>query len=141
MSLKEKLVNHFHEVAKTKDSPFSIALGFAIGTFIGVMPTPGFGLLIAVLLALIFKQINKYSLFIALAIFNPLVLAPVYLISYKIGNLILGTSPIVTFTFDSLYGVILYSVRLLIGLTISAVFLSSISFVLAYFISKRLLNK
>lgn len=46
-SFKEKIMHHFHEALRIKKSPHSIALGFGIGTFIGILPTPGFGVLLA----------------------------------------------------------------------------------------------
>ena len=60
---KEKLKHHFQEVLKTKTSPHSIALGFAIGTLIDILPTLGFGFFLGLLVGLIFEKVNKYSLF------------------------------------------------------------------------------
>jgi len=47
------------EFVGIKKSAHSIALGFAIGTFIGIMPTPGFGVLFALLVVLFYKEVNK----------------------------------------------------------------------------------
>jgi uncharacterized protein (DUF2062 family) len=91
LNIKEKLKHHFHEVAKSKKSPDSIALGFAIGTAIGLFPTPGFGTLLGVIIALILEKVNKVSIFIAMAIWNPIVCAPFTVLSYELGNIILGS--------------------------------------------------
>lgn len=36
-----KIKEHFQEIIRTKPSPHAIALGFTIGTFISILPTPG----------------------------------------------------------------------------------------------------
>ena len=40
--LKTRIKHHFGAVLKTKHSPHAIASGFAIGTLIAILPTPGF---------------------------------------------------------------------------------------------------
>ncbi len=92
LNIKEKIKHHFHEVAKTKKSPESIAIGFAIGTAIGLFPTPGFGTLLGVLVILLFEKVNKISVFVAMAIWNPVVCAPFTVMSYALGDRIIGAA-------------------------------------------------
>ena len=86
----EKIKNHLKEVATIKKSPHSIAGGFAIGTFLALLPTFGFGIIIGLLILLLSKKISKLSMLIAFAIWNPLVLAAIYPVSYIVGNAILS---------------------------------------------------
>jgi len=125
---KEKLAHHFAEVLKSKTSPHSIALGFAIGTFISVLPTPGLNIIIGLLIIAILENINKLALFGAYVIWNPFVLVPIYAHSYGLGNMLLGSLPYATFNFvlwDTLYN---FTIRFLLGNFIIAVFLSIASY-------------
>ena len=91
--VKEKLKRHFHEVARSRKSSHSIALGFAVGTFISILPTPGLNLILGLLVALIYEKINKYSLVISIFFWNTLTLSPIYILSFKIGDLLFGDLP------------------------------------------------
>jgi uncharacterized protein len=132
--IKEKIKHHFHEVLKTKTSPHSIALGFSIGTFIALLPTPGFNVLLGFLILLIFEKVNKFSLFAALAVWNPFTQIPIYFLSYKLGDFIFRAAPVRQYEvvlIDHLYQ---FTRRYLIGNLIIAVTLSLIS----YFIVKKI---
>ena len=52
----KKIREHFSEVIKIKRSPHSIALGFAVGTFLAILPTPGFSILLGLLIVLIYQK-------------------------------------------------------------------------------------
>ena len=95
--LKKFLKHHFHEIVKIKKSPQEIALGFAIGSFIVLLPTPGFSILIGLLIMLLFTRINKFSLFAAMAVWNPLTLVPIYWLSYRIGDILFGALPVIKY--------------------------------------------
>ena len=73
------------ELVQTNASPQSIALAFAVGTFISVLPTPGLNLVLATLLASRFKQLNRAGLLAAIAVWNTFVVAPIYVLSHKVG--------------------------------------------------------
>ncbi len=134
--LKEKLKHHFHEVMMTKKSEHSIALGFTIGTFISILPTPGFNILLGLLVVLIYKKVNKFSLFIAMAVWNTLTLIPIYWLSYKIGDLLFGSVPVVKYNIVILDQIYNFSRRFLVGNFILAVVISPLS----YFIVKGLIR-
>ena len=135
--LKERVKEHLRNVIETKHSPHSIALGFSIGTFIGILPTHGFSLIIAFLIVLIYEKINKYSLFGAIIFWNPIVQAPVYFMSFLIGNVLFGTSPVIKYNIQILNIAYHFTRRYLIGNIILAVTLS----ILSYFIVKRITIK
>lgn len=132
--LRDKVRTHLAEVLKTKTSPHSIALGFAYGTFIGIMPTPGFGILLGLVTVLVFKNVSKLSLFLALAIWNPLVLIPISTLGYRIGGLILGPVPDVEYRVRMVNQAYNFTARLLIGNLTIATILS----VLSYFTVKKI---
>jgi uncharacterized protein len=132
LNIKEKLRHHFHEVAKSKTSAHAIAMGFAIGTAIGIFPTPGFGTLLGVIIALIFEKINKVSIFVAMAIWNPLVCAPFTVLSYRLGDMILGSRKLMTFSSSFLTKFSDLSIKYLLGNIIITISIS----VASYFIVK-----
>ena len=132
--LKEKIKHHFQEVMKVKTSPHSIALGFAIGTLIAILPTFGLGILIGVLVVLIFEKVNKFSLLLSFVVFNTFTMIPLYLLSYKIGDLIFGSSPVSKYNIVILNQIYNFSRRYLIGNLIVAIVISTIS----YFIVKKI---
>jgi len=128
-----KFRNYIIEVIKIKKSPHSIAIGFAIGTFLAIFPTPGLSIPIAILIAFIYPRMSKISALSAFVIWNPLLTLPLYGLSYKLGHLIYGNT--VPFRFDI---VILESVyentkRFLIGNIILATSISTS----CYFIIKK----
>ena len=121
---KNKLKEHFQEVIKTKTSPHHIGLGFAIGTFISILPTPGLNILLGLLVLLIFKKVNKFSLFAGIILWNTLTLLPFYYFSYKIGDFLFGGSAVVVYEltiFEQFYS---FARRYLIGNFIVAVITS-----------------
>ena len=86
--INKKIKLFFWKIAKTNDSSHEIALGAAIGTFISVYPTFGFGTLIVILL----NRFIKFNIIIAFAtsiISNPFTSPFFIYTSYMAGNYIL----------------------------------------------------
>lgn len=132
---KEKLKHHFHEVHKPEIPEHSIALGFAIGTFIGIfLPIPILSIPLALLIILFNKKISKLALFGAILFWNFLTLPPVYLLSYKIGKLLFNEVDVVKFNIVILDRIYNFSREFLIGNFILAVLIS----VASYFIVKKI---
>ena len=61
------------------------AMGFAVGTFISLLPTPGFNFALALLFASWFR-LHKATVLLSLAIWNVFVTAPFFALSYRLGN-------------------------------------------------------
>lgn len=124
-----KLKIVFWKLARTNDSASEIGLGAAIGTFISVFPTFGFG----TPLVLLMSRFIKFNLLIAIAasiISNPFT-SPFFLyLSYKTGVIITGNS--IDFKLEN------WSSNLGktgITLFIGSLIISGIVAVLSYFIS------
>ena len=133
-SFKKNLINHINEIIKTKPTPHAIALGFATGSFISILPTPGLNFAIGFLILIIFKRLNKYSLFLALIFWNTLTLAPIYLLSYKIGDILFSTAQLVTLELSLLDRVYIFTRRFLVGNIILAIAIPTI----LYFLIKKI---
>ena len=127
---KHKIKYYAQEVLTEKTTPHSIAVGFAIGSFISILPTPGFNLILALIVSLIYKKVNKVSLFIGVLFWNPLTSPVIYYFSYKLGNLIFGAAPIVVYNVSFMEQIYQFTRRFLVGNIIIAVSMSIISYFL-----------
>lgn len=74
---------------RMREAPDEIAKGFALGIFIGMTPTMGFQMPIAVFLAMLFKE-NKLAALLGVWITNPLTAPFVYALEYEVGRILLG---------------------------------------------------
>ena len=119
-----------------KTSSGYVAFSFAMGTFIAILPTPGFGIFVALLIAYFFKKLNNLSIIVSFAVWNPLILAPVYLMSYKIGDWIFDPSLLVHTNFKWLNKLILFLQTYLVGNIIAGITIST----LCYFIVYKMMN-
>ena len=126
--LLERLKHHLEEVLELKRSPHSIAMGFALGTLIAILPTFGLGVFLGLGLLLIFKKVSKISLLLAFVVWNPLVLALMYPFNYLLGNYVLPGVPIRVYKLEILNQLFIYSRRFIIGSIISAILISIICY-------------
>lgn len=92
-SWKQKAHAYFHKFMMNPHSEHSIGLGFAIGTFINIIPLFGLSIIIALLIMLLFRKVNRVSLLAALAFWNPFTLPPVYVASGFLGVLLMNRVP------------------------------------------------
>ncbi len=73
-----------------RDTRHSIALGTAIGIFLGLTPTVGIQMLLVVAVSLLFGRFirfNRLAALIAVYVSNPLTLVPIYWFNYRVGTL------------------------------------------------------
>lgn len=133
---KNKVKHHFEEVWKLKNTAHSVALGFAIGTLLAVLPTPGFSILLGFLIILIFEKVNKLSLMAAMAFWNPIILIPIYSLSYLIGDLFFGQLPNIEIQFQLLQQAYNLTRQFLIGNVVLAIIFSITSYFIIKVIAK-----
>ena len=130
--IRQKLVSFVQKLANENSTPTSIALGFTLGTFIAILPTPGFGAFLAISLTLVFKIFNRLAVIVAVTIWNPLLLVPVYYLSYLLGSILLAR-PIDLHQDLSLYEMLSeYTYAFLIGDVILATLIAVASYVSIY---------
>ena len=73
-----------------EDTPHSIALGTAVGMFIGMTPTVGIQMVIVIIFEFLVKPLftfNRWAALITVYISNPLTMTPIYWFNYKVGTL------------------------------------------------------
>jgi uncharacterized protein (DUF2062 family) len=113
--IKSKIKNHFKKIIVLKMTPEEIALGFSVGSLIALLPTFGLAYFFGLGIIFIIPRINKISLFLGIAFWNPLVLPPIYRYSYKLGVFIIGDLPDHTFELSLSSKIIKISFRFIIG--------------------------
>ena len=74
---------------RLRKTPDEIAKGLALGVFIGMTPTFGFQMVLAVFFALLLKE-NRISALVGVWVTNPLTAPFIYAIEYETGRLLLG---------------------------------------------------
>lgn len=73
-------------------TPHQLGLAFALGTFISILPTPGLNFLIASLMLSKWRHLHKAAMIASLGIWNTLVVAPLYTLSFHLGRWLFGSS-------------------------------------------------
>jgi uncharacterized protein (DUF2062 family) len=89
--LKNKIKAFIKNAKTLQGDPHYIAMGMAIGVFIGITPTFPLHTVLAVALALVFRG-SKPAAALGVWVGNPITMPFFYFGSYKIGMLILGNS-------------------------------------------------
>ena len=85
----------YDRFVKIRGRPREIALGFALGIFIGMTPTMGIQMPIAVFIAALFKC-SKISAVFGVWITNPITSPFIYGITYIVGAKLLGLKAVMT---------------------------------------------
>jgi hypothetical protein len=134
----KKFKERFKALVAGNNRPEQIALGVAIGVFIGITPTYGFHIWIALLTALSIPKINKVAVLLGTQISTPLTAPFICWINYRIGRLIvqdtypqLSLSVLKDFNYERFLDIF---IPLLAG---SLVF-GSICFMVSYHITKKI---
>jgi uncharacterized protein (TIGR03546 family) len=87
--LKKKGREFYTRFISLKGEPRKIAMGMAIGVFIGVTPTIPFHTVLIIFLSMLFRQ-NLTAALLGTWIMNPITIPVFYLAEYELGQLVLG---------------------------------------------------
>lgn len=128
-----KARRELHEAFAQEHSEHQIAGSFALGTFITMLPTWGFGLLAFFALIYVTDRINRVALFASVLVFNPMVKWGVYGASVALGIFLLGSIEGGT-SGDTARAVVL---RLLVGNFILACLATVLSYLVVYLLVAR----
>ncbi len=80
------------QLLKEHHSPEEIALGIAIGVFIGFTPFYGFHTVLAILAALLVRHANRLAILLGTQISLPFIAPLIYWAEYKVGKILLRSS-------------------------------------------------
>ncbi len=84
--LKGQFLQIWNRLLKLNDTPHDIALGLALGIFIGFLPIMGIQMAVVLVFALPFRKANKIAAVAGVWISNPLTVIPLYAFIYWIGT-------------------------------------------------------
>lgn len=86
---KAKWQKRIKHILTLDNHPGHIAAGFAVGVFISFTPFFGLHIISAIVAAFIFR-LNKLTCITGSCVNTPMTVPPVLVLSYKLGNMILG---------------------------------------------------
>jgi len=128
----------YERFLKIRGNPHEIALGFALGLFVGMAPCMGVQTIIAVFFASLFKW-NKISAAVGVWISNPVSAPFLYGFTFYVGSLITGITesfhPVGIFDFSYLYQIILKAREIFWTLTLGGIIAGLPVAVMGYYLS------
>ena len=143
-NLSNTLRRVYDRFIKIRGQPREIALGFALGVFIGMSPTMGIQMPLAVFLAAMLKW-SKISAVFGVWITNPITSPFIYGLTYLVGAKLLGLKAIKTLPQDMTWSIVrelLKNAPVIFGaLTIGGILIGLPLAVLSYFMSYTAVNK
>jgi hypothetical protein len=141
MILKRHIRTFYERFISLKGEPAQIAVGLAIGVFVGVTPTIPFHTAIIVLIGLLFRQNITAGYLGAWIISNPLTVPLLYVSQYELGRFLLGMErcrfAIPDYTFVSITAL---GWEILLPLLTGGILMAPFFAVPAYFIARRLVT-
>ena len=114
-----------------------VAAGFALGTFVALLPTFGFGIFFVLWIVILFPKINKPAAILAMAFWNPIFQAPVYSVSFLLGNELFGGLSIVVYKIEILSQIYNFTRRFLVAHIIVSLVVSALAYIIGYHVGKR----
>jgi uncharacterized protein (DUF2062 family) len=143
-SLGISLKKVYERFIKIRGDPRNIALGFALGLFVGMSPTFGFQTAIAIFLAALFKW-NKISAAAGVWITNPITTPFIYGMTYLAGAKILGmnkaNNPIAEFNIEAIGQILYKAPGIFWSLTVGGVVLGLPLAVVGYYFSYKVIGR
>jgi uncharacterized protein len=142
--LLSSLKGLYSRFIRIRGNPREIALGFALGIFIGMTPTMGIQIILAIFFAALLKW-NKISATIAVFITNPFTAPFIYGTTYLVGARVLGLQKIFKFpeqmSFEAAVEMLKSTPRIFGALTVGGVLIGLPLAIIAYFGSYLLIVK
>jgi uncharacterized protein (DUF2062 family) len=137
--LKERLYRLWQQMKALQGEPRYIALGMAIGVFIGITPTIPFHTVIAVALAFILKA-SKPAAAVGVWIANPVTVPFFYYGSFKAGTFLLNKPIPFNIKFESIHELLSLGTDVTVAMIIGGALLGILPSLIAYVITLRFFN-
>lgn len=96
--LRGQFLQIWNKLLKLNDSPHDIALGLALGIFIGFLPIMGIQMAVVLVFVIPFRKANKIAAVAGVWISNPLTVIPIYAFIYWIGTFFYPSEMVLTAT-------------------------------------------
>ena len=133
----KKRIKYFHnKFISLKGEPRAIAMGMAIGVFVGVTPTIPFHTVLVILITVLFRQNLAAAYLGTWIVSNPITIPFFYFIQYEIGHHLLRTASYdFNFSDMSLQYIISLGWHIAFPLLLGGVMMAPLFAVPAYFIT------
>jgi len=96
--LKGQFLEIWNKLIHLNASPHSIALGLAIGIFVGFLPIMGVQMVVVLFVAFPFRKANKVAAVSGVWITNPLTVIPIYMFIYWMGTFFYPKDGVLNYT-------------------------------------------
>lgn len=116
---------------RLRGSAEEVARGMALGVFIGMTPTMGVQMPIALFFAMLLRE-NKLAAVLGVWISNPMTAIPIYTFNFKMGKYLLGTHDLKMPNFSSLEDVLQLGYDFLGPLTVGSLVVGIVAAAVAY---------
>ena len=136
ISFKDRLRSLVDRIKKLQGDPRYIAMGMAIGVFVGVTPTIPFHTIIAIALAFVLKG-SKPAAAIGVWFANPITIPIFYVGSFKLGTLILNKPIHFDVKFESIKELMNLGLDVTIAMVVGGALLGILPAILAYILTYR----
>lgn len=143
--MKHKIKQIILRLLSLNNTPYEIALGSAIGVFIGILPLYGLHTVLVILAAVLIRPANKIAILVGTNISLPPTVPFITWAGYEIGRIILknGFSPLQWSDFKNitLQKVIKHYPPLLLGSLILGIICAAIAYLLVFSLMSHLRKK
>jgi uncharacterized protein (DUF2062 family) len=137
---KYNLREFVKRVKKLEGDPHYIAMGMAIGVFVGITPTMPFHTVAAVALAFILRG-SKAAAALGVWFCNPITAPFFYLGSYKTGMFIFGNSAPFDIKYESVLELLELGMDVTIAMIAGGVILGILPGIAAYFLTRNIITR
>jgi uncharacterized protein len=96
--IKGQFLDIWQRLLSLNDSPHDIALGLALGIYVGFLPLMGIQMAVVLVVAIPFRKANKVAAVAGVWISNPLTVIPLYAFIYWSGAFFYRKDSIVSYT-------------------------------------------
>ena len=139
-TIKDRLKALFVRLKELQGDPRYIAIGMAIGVFVGVTPTIPFHTVIALALAFIFRG-SKPAAAIGVWFANPVTIPFFYIGSFKLGMLILNKPIPFDVKFESITELMSLGLDVTIAMIVGGAILGILPAIIAYILTYRIMTR
>jgi len=139
--LKFKFKRIAVRLLRMHNSPREIALGVAIGVFIGILPVYGLHTVLVIIAAILVRSANKIAMFLGTSISLPPTIPPITWAGYEIGRHILnkGFEPLSWSVFKNItfQKICYYYQPLFLGSVILGVICAAIFYLVVFYMANK----
>lgn len=138
--MKQRIRQFYDQFISLKGEPRNIAMGLAVGVFIGVTPTIPFHTALIIFIGFFFRNNFTSAYLGSWLISNPITIPVFYLSQYELGRILLGMNPVkFSLTDYSISTIMDMGWQIIVPLQAGGIIMAPIFAVPAYFIAHKLI--